>query len=181
MNGQSLGVLFAALAAGAALSVGGCASDPSKGYSFSSSYREDIRSISVPVFQNTTFAHGVELELTEAVIAEIKKSTPWAVTRSDGAQTTLRGAVTGSELKKISTARDSGLVEELAVTLTVDFEWKDNRTGKVLAVRRGFSAAEPFVPARGTRGAINERVETGQFATVQELAREIVAALRSAW
>jgi len=165
----------------ACLSAAGCSSDPTKGYAFSSSYRTDIQSINVPIFQNTTFSRGIENDLTEAIIVELRKSTPWSVTNADGAQTTLRGSIVSAELKKLSTSRDTGLVEELAVSLTVDFEWKDNRTGQVLVARRGFTSAEPFVPARGTSGAINERIETGQFAAVQELSREIVGSLRASW
>lgn len=170
--------LAMALAMGALVMVaGGCSSDPSQGYSFTSTFREDVTSISVPIFQNTTFARGLEVELTEAVVAELHKSTSWRIVQEETAQTTLRGTLTSSDLRKFSTARDSGLVEELGVSLTVDFEWKDNRTGKVLSARRGFTATQPFAPALG----VNERIETGQHSAVQELARDIVAEMRSGW
>lgn len=154
-----------------------CATDPRQGYSFSSTFRTDVDSISIPVFQNTTFARGLEVELTEAIVAELRKSTDWTIVQEETAQTTLRGTITSSELRKLSTARNTGLVEELGVILTVDFEWKDNRTGRVLTARRGFSASEPFAPARG----IGDRIQTGQHATVQEMAHDIVAELRSGW
>ncbi|MFN0011434.1 MAG: LPS assembly lipoprotein LptE [Phycisphaerales bacterium] len=170
-----------ALLVGVGLLLPACASDPAKGYAFSSSYDAGIASINVPIFDNTTFSRGIETELAAALVAEVRKSTPWRVDQSDAAQTTLRGSITSSELRKISTARDSGFVEQLAVEITVDFEWKDNRTGKVLVGRRAFSAAEAFVPARGTSGPVNERLELGQHATVAELARAIVGELRSGW
>ncbi len=162
---------------GVVAGVGGCSSDPREGYSFSSTFREDITSISVPVFTNTTYSRGLDVELTEAVVSELRKSTSWRIVQEETAQTTLRGTITSAELRKLSTARDSGLVEDLGVTLTVDFEWKDNRTGKVLTARRGFSATRAFAPARG----VGERIEVGQNAAVQVIARDIVAEMRSGW
>lgn len=166
-----------ALGACAVLGLGACASDPREGYSFSSTFRSDVESISLPIFGNTTYAQGIEVELTEALASELRKQTRWKIVQEQTAHTTLRGTITGSELRKLSTARDTGLVEELGVSLTVDFEWKDNRTGKVLVARRAFSATEAFAPARG----LGERIEIGQHAAVQELARGIVAEMRGGW
>jgi len=156
---------------------GACASDPRSGYSFASTFPSEVQTIAVPVFANTTFTRGIDVELTEAVITELRKSTPYRVVQTESPQTTLRGSITSTELRKLSTARTSGLVEELAVVMTIDFEWKDNRTGKVLTARRGFAASEPFAPARG----VGERIETGQHAVVQEMARAIVNEMRSGW
>ena len=61
--------------------------------------------------------------------------------------------------------------------MTVDFEWRDARTGEYIVRRREFSATESFVPARPS----NERLELGQQAVVQELARAIVSEMRSSW
>ena len=162
---------------GAALLAPACASDPSRGYSFNSAYREDIATIAVPVFKNETYAHGVESDLTDAVIKEIHRSTPWRVTPAERADTTLRGVITGAELRSLRKNPDSGLVQEMAYQFTVSFEWQDNRTGRALVSRRGFKGAETFVPAYGAE----EKLELGQAATADQLARDIVASLRSSW
>ncbi len=177
---RSAGLLAAALASLSAL-LPACTADPAKGYSFSSTYSGAVQSINIPVFGNASFARGLETELTSAIISEVRKGTPWRVEQTAAAQSTLSGTITSSELRKLSTARDSGFVEQLAVEITVDFEWKDNRTGKVLVGRKSFSAAEAFVPARGVSGPVNERIEVGQHAAIAELARAIVAELRSSW
>lgn len=165
------------LAAAGAMGPAACSSDPSQGYSFASTYRQDVETVAVPIFANQTFDHGVEAELASAIVAELRKVTPWRVDQSGSAQTTLSGVVTSSELRKLTTARQTGLVETLALVISVDFEWKDNRTGRVLAARRDFSAAEAFTPARG----VGERIDTGRHAAVQELARAIVNELRTGW
>lgn len=164
-----------AAVAGAVL--GSCASDPRKGYAFQSTFPEGVKTVAVPVFENETFDTGVEAALTEAVIKELQRSSGLRVVQGGGADTTLRAIVTGSEMRRLSTQSETGLVQELGVTLTVDFDWRDNRSGKVLVSRRGFAAADTFVPARPS----NERLETGRNGAVQRLAGDLVAELRSNW
>ena len=154
-----------------------CASDPAQGYSFTSSFSSDVRTVHVPIFENPTFARGLEIELTDAIIKEIQRTTPWTVTSSDSAQTQLTGRINDAELRRLSTGRGSGLAQELSYTIRVEFEWKDARNGKVLVSRRDFSASDSFVPTHG----LNERIETGQHGAIQRLARDIVAELRSNW
>ncbi len=155
----------------------GCASDPTQGYAFSSSHGTGITSVYVPTFKNSTFSHGLEVDLTDAIIKEIKSSTPWRVVSQGDAEATLSGTIVETTLRPLSYARTSGLVQEMAVTMTIEFDFKDTRTGKVLTSRRNYSSSESFVPARG----VQERLEVGEHAGVQELARSVVAELRSAW
>ena len=154
-----------------------CASDPSRGYAFSSTYDDRVATVAVPVWGNDTFSYGLEAALTETIVKQLQSSTPWRVTSPDTADTTLTGTITSAEFFPISTDRITGLGQEYAVRLTVDFAWVDNRTGEQLVRRQGFSAAGSFVPAFGT----GERLEIGETATVEELAREIVGELRSRW
>lgn len=154
-----------------------CASDPTRGYSLRPGRSERFTSVAVPVFENTTFTQGLESALTEAVVKEIQRTTSWAVTDASTAQTILLGTVVGSELRPITYSRNEGLVQETAVRITVDFDLRDNRTGKVVRSRRGFSASETFVPARPS----GERIELGQAAAIDQLARDVVAELRSSW
>lgn len=154
-----------------------CTSDPAQGYSFKPLHDENVRTVAVPVFDNETFSTGLEIELTEAIIKEIQRTTRWAVVSSAEADTVLTGSITGSELRRFSADSRTGLVEEMGVELRVDFDWQDNRTGKTLVARRSFSALDTFVPAQGT----GERIEKGQHGVIQQLARDLVAELRTTW
>jgi len=153
-----------------------CSSDPSRGYSFSPTHSAAIQSVSVPIFDNQTFSRGLEVQLTDAIIKEIQRTTPWVVVQESG-QTTLTGSIVDTQLRNLSISSSSGLVGDLGVQAAVDFEWRDARTGKVLVARKNFRATESFVPAR----PVGERIEQGEHAVVQELARDIVAELRSSW
>ncbi|MCA9293918.1 MAG: hypothetical protein KDA20_08900 [Phycisphaerales bacterium] len=166
-----------ALLACAVHGLAACANNPEHGYTLAPAYRTDIQTIAVPIFDMADFAPGLELELTEAVVKEIHRTTPWKVVARGQADTILTGVITDASLRKLSTDRDTGLVQEMAYALTASFEWKDRTTGRVLVSRRNFRAAEPYVPARPAQ----ERVDTGQRGAIEELARAIVAELRSSW
>lgn len=152
----------------------GCAR---RGYTFDSTYDKSIRTISIPIFDNETFHPGLETLLTQAIAHEIQTNTPWRVTDSSGADTRLEGRITAVQLRTLSTRNRTGLVEEQGLTVTVDFQWRDNRSGDVLVGRDHFAAAATFVPATDT----GERIEIGQRQAIAELARSIVAELRSNW
>lgn len=155
----------------------GCASDPSQGYSFNSTFRQDVSSVSVPVFVNNTFYPGVEVQLTEAIVSEMRRQSPYAVTSSADAQSIVTGTITTIERQSLTTGRGTGMAEDIALKITVDFEWKDQRSGKILTARRNFSASRSFIPASG----VGETVAVGQAAAIQQLARDLVAELRSGW
>lgn len=154
-----------------------CAANPRSGYAFASAYRTDIKTVSVPMFENSTYRHGLEAQLTEMVVKEIHRTTPWRVVAEGSAQTTLTGTITAADLRKLTTGGTSGLVQTLAVDAAVNFEWKEAGTGKVLVARRNFRTSRAFAPARGAE----ESLESGEASTLDQLAKDIVAELRGSW
>jgi hypothetical protein len=167
--------LMAVLAVTAAFS--GCAADPTNGYALASAYDNSIRTVAVPIFDNPTFEHGLEMNLTEAVIKEIHRSTPWRVVERENAETELSGSISSAELRALGLDSDTGLIGQYAYDLGVTFEFRDRRDGRVLLARRNFRAAEAFVPDR----LAGERIEFGRQATIDQIARDIVAELRATW
>ena len=159
------------------MALAACSSDPTKGYSFESAHDTTIRTVAVPIFSNDTFHHGVELTLTEDIIKQIQRQTPWRVTSSENADAVLTGSIKGVNLRSLSTRTGSGFVQEMAVQITVDFEFVDNRTGKMLTTRTGYSALGSFVPAQPT----GERIDVGYAGAAQTLARDLVGDLQEVW
>lgn len=159
----------------------GCASDPNRGYSFASTYDAGVETVSVPIFENMTHSTGLEAWLTDAIVKEIQSKTPWRVTSSERADTVLRGAIQDVRLSRLSRSPSTGLSLEQPLSLSVDFEWTDGRTGEVLVSRQSFRATSVFVPTRGVEGEPGERIEIGQRDAVAELAQAIVQELRSNW
>jgi hypothetical protein len=153
-----------------------CTSDPRKGYAFSSLADRPASTVRVDMFRNNTFTPGLEQHLTEAIIKHVQSETPMRVVQGPQAQSTLTGVITDVQLRSMSRDPTTGLVQELAVQITVDFDWKDAR-GQTLVARRRYAATDTFVPA----GATREVIETGEHAAVERLARDLVHELRAAW
>jgi hypothetical protein len=163
--------------AGLLLLLAGCATDPSQGYSTASVFPSNIRTVAVPILENETFIRGVEFELTDALIREIEARTPYKVTAQHRADTIFLGRVKKVELDQLSKSRLTGLGEEVIVSVTIDFEWKDWRSDAPLVARKSFSGHGLAIPSAPT----GERMELGRMAAVQQLARDIVDEMRAAW
>ena len=147
------------------------------GYSTASLYRDDVRTVAVPILGNDTFHRELGADLTEALIKAIESRTPWRVVHEASADTVLSGRVRMVELQPISQSPTTGLAQEVLVRMRVDFEWTDLRTGEPLVIRRDFEGTALFTPSAPAR----EPLEHGQFLVVQELAHEMVDELQAGW
>jgi hypothetical protein len=155
----------------------GCASDPTSGYTALSAFPSEVTSVSVPIFENSTYDRQVEFDLADALVKEIEATTPYKVMSSRRASTSLTGRITRVEREQISKSPRTGLGEETVLSVTVDFVWRDLRTGKVLVERKNFVTHALFTPSRPN----SEPEELGRFSVVQQLARDIVDQMRGDW
>ncbi len=176
MNRRPLLAPAASIAWGVLL-LAGCSTDPTAGYAFADTYDTGIQTVSVPIFKNETFSRGLETQLTDAIVKRLQRHTPYRVVASDTADTTLSGAITQTDLRRLSDDPQTGLVEEQSYRITVRYTWLDNRTGQPRVSRENFTATGVFAPSRG----VGERLEVGQREAIDELARDIVESLRAAW
>ena len=67
-----------------------------------------------------------------------------------------------------------GLPQEIEVTVTIDFQWRDLRTGKVIRAFRGLSSSGQFVPNR----TVGEFSDDGVRLAVSRLATDLVSRMR---
>ena len=67
---------------------------PATASATSRSIRTDIQTIRVPVFQSSSFRRDLGEQLTEAVVKEIEKRTPYKVVRDASADSVLIGRIT---------------------------------------------------------------------------------------
>ncbi|MHC4810260.1 MAG: LPS assembly lipoprotein LptE [Planctomycetota bacterium] len=160
-----------------AAAVAGCSSDPRTGWSTTPVHDASIGTIAVPIARNGTWDRSVHLELTEAIVKEIEARTPWRVVPESRARTILDVTIREVELEQLSRSRGTGLAEEMALTLRVDFDWTRIDTGDTLAARRDFAASALFVPSPPA----GERIEVGRFDAVARTAAAIVDALEGSW
>lgn len=172
------GLLSIAVAA-AALASAGCESAPvaGGGYEMRNRFPAEYRTIAITLFKNDTYDRPLAGELTEAIIKEVQAVTPYHLSSEARADTILRGTVRSRTLRELSKSRSTGLSEEVQYEVVIDWEWVDQRTGKVIVARNGFSGSALFVPSRPS----SEPTEIGRLAVVQNLSTDIVANMQGNW
>lgn len=153
------------------LAMAGC------GYSSKELFPTEYRTVAVPIFENRTFYRGVEYELAESMVKQVESRTPYKVVAPPVAQTIMEGTITSIEQTMLSRRRPGGVPQEIELTVTVDFVWKDLSSGAVIADRRGFVAVGRHIPTSG----IGEPYEVAQHEAVERLAHDIVSTMRSDW
>ena len=123
----------------------GCQTTPSIfGYKLGAGalYDENITSVYVPVFHNRAFQttpyRGLEVDITQAVIREIGRTTTFKVVSDPSrADTELLGAVVQIQ-KQIMNRNQQNMVRDGDVVVDVDVVWRDLRTNEILSMpRRG--------------------------------------------
>ena len=118
---------LAALAAAACIAAfAGC------GYSTQALIRDDIRTVHIPVFNNRTWFRGLEVELTNAVLDEVKLHTRLIIASRQNADSTLEGELLEVKSEAL-TKTEQDMVVLRGVTVEVRFRWVDNLTGRQIA------------------------------------------------
>jgi len=119
---------------GAALVLSACGWDGNLtffGYTTAPNYDCNIRTVHVPIFQNTTFRRQIEFDLTRAVIREIEAKTPYKVVScADNADTELLGRVV-TWRRNLVNQNQLGEIREGEAALGVELVWRDLRPGRV--------------------------------------------------
>lgn len=157
----------------------GCAA-----YRFGSAslFRPGIRTVHVPVVRNDTFRHDLGVRLTEALVREIERRTPYKVTGDPAADSTLTCRVV-SEVKRVLTETDTDDPRALDAAVTVRATWI-GRQGELLmqnsVVPTGdlailFSQDARFVPEAG------QSIGSATQEAIEELAGRIVSQMEMRW
>jgi hypothetical protein len=147
----------------------------SSGYQWETTYRRDIRTVAVPIFRNKSFRRGDEFALTRALVQEIEARTPYKVTDREKADTIIEGEIQSISVNNLSQDTRAAIPQEQLYTVTLNFVWKDLRSGQILVDRQNFQYAVNFFPTLG------EGRETGRQLNAEELAGAIVKELEADW
>lgn len=152
------------------------------GYIVGSPYREDVRTVHVPIFENDSFRRNIELALTEAVQKKIQERTSYRLSPSAYADTVLTGRIVSVD-KRLENQTKFDDARELELSLVVEVRWEDRRTGQLLAERRipieGHSAhviaQSSFAPETG------QSLATATQDVTDQLALQIVSLMETPW
>jgi hypothetical protein len=145
------------------------------GYRWASLYREDVKTVAVPIFTNRDFRRGVEFRLTKALINQLEANTPYRVAPRERADTILEGEIVNIDIADLSRDVRANVPQEQLYFVTINFTWKDLRSGRILVERRNFQQTAAFFATLG------EPESVGAQDTVEKLALAIVQEMQADW
>lgn len=150
---------------------GGYDNPPKNGYQWHSLYREDIQTVAVPIFANRDFRRGAEFRLTKAVVNQLEAHAPYKVVSRERADTVLEGEIVKVDISTISRLYNEAVPQEQLMVLTINFTWKDLRTGQILLERKNFQQTAAFYPTlrEGEFSASQDAIEKLALGIVQEM------------
>ncbi len=158
----------------------GCAQDGSSGYTTGQGlYRQDIKTVAVPIWRRSDKVYRRELEtrLSEALIKRIELDTPWKVTDKSKADTILEGTIVAVTQRVLSFNPREGEPRDAQLRILVNFTWKDLRTGEILANEKRFRDSDVYHVAE----PFDEDFFTGANGAVNRLALGIVRRMEEPW
>jgi hypothetical protein len=145
------------------------------GYRWASLYREDVQTVAVPIFTNRDFRRGVEFRLTKALINQLEANTPYRVAPRERADTILEGEIVTIDIADLSRDVRANVPQEQLYVLTINFTWKDLRSGRILVERRNFQQTAAYFATLG------EPEFVGAQDSVEKLALSIVQEMQADW
>ena len=171
--------LAAALLGGIALLTSGCA-----GYQIGSPslYRQDVRTVYVPMFQSDSYRRQLAERLTEAVIKRIEGFTPYKVTHRPDADTVLSGRIVTNR-KRVITEDRFDMARDIEVTLGVEAAWTD-RAGNLIGSQFAQPLPAPLITFGGSAHFVPEGGQsyaTAEREAIQTLAKQIVEQMEMPW
>lgn len=164
----------------------GCAcfllSLPGCGYTVGKSFSRDIKTVAVPIFENTTNRRGLEFQLTEAVQSEITKRTPYRLAKGLDADTRLTGKIVGFRKDVLGETRYDD-PRELQISLMVEVRWEDLRTGQVLAQQEIPLSPDaiPMTTQSEMAPEIGQSLVTAMDDALNSMARKVVNLMEVPW
>lgn len=164
--GLILGLVLASLSPGCKVT----------GYSIRQPYDTKIKTVYVQTFKSITFRRDVNTMLTELVVKEIERRTPYKVVGTpEEADSTLEGTVNFSE-KNVIVESPFNLPRQLTSTLIVIATWTDNKVAKK-------DVAPPAVIAETFNfyPEIGESSQAAFYRTCEKLATQIVNMMEEPW
>lgn len=144
------------------------------GYGAHEHFRTDIESIHVEMFASKEFRRDLEFMLTEAVKKRIAIDTPYRLVSKDKADTILKGEILEERQAAFAPDFRSRLPRDKQLTLAVQVEWKDLRSGEILLDRPVLQSVDYLPPAGESEKFAQQRV-------IDKLAMRIIAGMYDDW
>lgn len=146
-------------------------------------YRNDLRTVHVPLIESSSFRRNLGERLTEAVVKQIEMTTPYKVVGDPATAESVLRCQLISDRKDLSIETRTDEPRDLRLTFVVQVDWVD-RFGQPLIQRTEIPMPSAFLGISQTTGLIAEAgqsMATQQQSALEGLARQIVGQLEAAW
>lgn len=145
------------------------------GYMLGNGFSPDIKTVSVPTFENDTYRRGLEFQLTEAVQKEIQNRTPYRLARGNDADTRLTGRIVQVR-KDVLGENNNDDPRQLQFSIMVRVTWENLRTGEILAKEEVPVAPEaiPLMSSAGFAPELGQSQATATQMAIGKMAKHIV-------
>ena len=145
-------------------------------------YRNNVRTVHVPIIKSDSFRPELGVMLTEAVQKEIERRTPYKLTDLATADSVLTCRLT-SDSKRVVSEANTDEPRVVQSVMTVELSWNDRRNIPLIETRflpegeSTFYFAEnvDFVPEAG------QSISTAHQRSVERLANHIVDQMEVRW
>lgn len=147
-------------------------------YTLRAPYRNDIKTVYVPVFQSQSFRRDLNFQLTRLIQDEIRRRTPFRVVGSpEEADSTLSGSITFVD-KNMMVENPNNLPRHIQGTIMATVKWTDNRLS--FEKKRDLQPVTvventPFYPELG------ETAQLGFLKGLEKLAEQVVDMMEEPW
>jgi hypothetical protein len=102
------------------------------GYHMGSLASHDVSNIHIAMFDNDSFRRGLEVDLTNALVQEITRRMQLRVVEREGASSLLTGKIVSVRERVLTHDAENNVLSK-EITIAVDFEWRNLRSGRILA------------------------------------------------
>jgi hypothetical protein len=145
-------------------------------------YAPTIQTVYVPVFESDSFRRNMGERLTEAVIKEIQRRTPYQVVSSPMADSVLTGTIV-TETKRVLVESPLDEPRVLEINLQVRVTWSDRQGGMLQPERSLPVNDDSLLVGRATpiQVEVGQSIATGHQTTINRLAQQIVSMMEAPW
>lgn len=152
------------------------------GYTVGNGFSPDIKTVSVPLFENESNRRDLEYQLTEAVQKQIQNRTPYRLAKGEDADTRLTGRIIAVRKYVLGEDADDD-PRQLQLSIMVRVTWENLRTGEVLAKQEVPVAPEaiPLMTQAEFAPELGQSQATATQTAIDQLARHIVNMMETPW
>ena len=147
------------------------------GYAVRSGIREDIRTINIATFENKTFEHGLEANLSKVLTREFILDGTLSIVDISSADVQLSGEIVEYVLEPYTYGEDESDVQQYRIRVRADVALGREDTGETIWEEKGWEGDAAYYVSGALARTEDEALELALY----ELAKKIVSRTVKGW